>query len=178
MNLILNLAFSCSPMDLLKRSMRSSYQMDFINFLSKSNGVHRGAFWQFPFRWIYYCHSTNSTGKETGKMHLCGALENTFKRWQSRPLYFETKFECCWIILNTETVFLWSVGQNICNSTISNTPSFVPSSFSSSRHHFDSWQRQMHTESFDEFILWFHNIDFKRRKFLEIGVPNYLCFKE
>ena len=28
---------------------------------------HRGAFCQFPFRWIYYCHST----KSTGKTHLC-----------------------------------------------------------------------------------------------------------
>jgi hypothetical protein len=32
--------------------------------------VYRGAFWQFPFRWIYYCHSSKSTGKEAGKMHL------------------------------------------------------------------------------------------------------------
>ena len=33
--------------------------------------LHRGAFCQFPFRWIYYCHSSKSTGKETGKTHLC-----------------------------------------------------------------------------------------------------------
>ena len=33
--------------------------------------VHRGAFCQFPFRWIYYCHSSKSTGKETGKKHIC-----------------------------------------------------------------------------------------------------------
>ena len=38
--------------------------------------VHRGAFCQFPLRWIYYCHSSKSTGKETGKMHLC-ALANS-----------------------------------------------------------------------------------------------------
>ena len=31
---------------------------------------HRGAFWQFPFRLIYYCHSSKPTGKETGKTHL------------------------------------------------------------------------------------------------------------
>ena len=30
-----------------------------------------GAFGQFTFRWIYYCHSSKSTKKETGKMHLC-----------------------------------------------------------------------------------------------------------
>ena len=33
--------------------------------------LHRGAFYKFPFRWIYYCHSSKSTGKETGKTHLC-----------------------------------------------------------------------------------------------------------
>ena len=33
--------------------------------------VHRSAFCQFSFRWIYYCHSSKSTGKETEKMHLC-----------------------------------------------------------------------------------------------------------
>ena len=36
-----------------------------------SRSVHRGAFWQFPFRWIYYYSSNKSTGKETGKTHLC-----------------------------------------------------------------------------------------------------------
>ena len=40
------------------------------------SSVHRDAFCQFPFRWIYYCHSSKSTGKETGKMHLC-ALANS-----------------------------------------------------------------------------------------------------
>ena len=33
--------------------------------------LHKGAFFQFSFRWIYYCHSSKSTGKETGKTHLC-----------------------------------------------------------------------------------------------------------
>ena len=33
--------------------------------------VHRGAFCQFPFRWIYYCHSNKSTREESGKTHLC-----------------------------------------------------------------------------------------------------------
>ena len=35
------------------------------------DSVHRGAFYQFPFRWIYYYGSNKSTGKETGKTHLC-----------------------------------------------------------------------------------------------------------
>ena len=34
--------------------------------------LHRGAFCQFPFRWIYHCHSSKSTGKKTDKTHLCG----------------------------------------------------------------------------------------------------------
>ena len=33
--------------------------------------MHRGAFCQFPFRSVYYCHSSKSNGKETGKTHLC-----------------------------------------------------------------------------------------------------------
>ena len=33
--------------------------------------VHRGAFCQFPFRWIYYYGSNKSTVKEIGKMYLC-----------------------------------------------------------------------------------------------------------
>ena len=33
--------------------------------------LHRDAFCQFLFRWIYYCYNSKSTGKETGKTHLC-----------------------------------------------------------------------------------------------------------
>ena len=36
--------------------------------------VHRSAFCQFPFWWIYYCHSSKSTGKETGKTHVCATV--------------------------------------------------------------------------------------------------------
>ena len=36
-----------------------------------SLSVHRGAFCQFLFLWIYYYGSNKFTGKETGKMHLC-----------------------------------------------------------------------------------------------------------
>ena len=38
--------------------------------------AYRGAFFQFLFRWIYYYDSNKSTGKKTGKMHLC-ALQCT-----------------------------------------------------------------------------------------------------
>ena len=34
---------------------------------------HRGAFCQFSLRWIYYCPNSKSTGKETGKTHLCAS---------------------------------------------------------------------------------------------------------
>ena len=37
--------------------------------------MHTGVFCQFPFMWIYYCHSSKSTGKGTGKTHLC-AMNN------------------------------------------------------------------------------------------------------
>ena len=42
---------------------------DFLNFLIKVNTrrhlttLHRDAFCQFPFRWIYYYNSNKSTGK-------------------------------------------------------------------------------------------------------------------
>ena len=36
-----------------------------------TTALHRRAFCQFPFRWIYYFHSNKSTGIETGKTHLC-----------------------------------------------------------------------------------------------------------
>ena len=39
------------------------------HFFSADITMHRGAFCQFPFRWIYYCHSSKFTRKETGKMY-------------------------------------------------------------------------------------------------------------
>jgi hypothetical protein len=36
--------------------------------------LQRGAFCQFSFRWIYYCRSSKSTGKESGKTNLCALL--------------------------------------------------------------------------------------------------------
>jgi hypothetical protein len=38
--------------------------------------VHRGAFCQFPFQWIYYWHSSKFTGNETGKIHLCAVVKH------------------------------------------------------------------------------------------------------
>ena len=50
--------------------------------------MHRGAFCQFPFRWIYYCHSSKFTGKETGKTHLCAVC------WTN--LLFMIVLQMCW----------------------------------------------------------------------------------
>ena len=33
--------------------------------------MHRGVFYQFSFRWIYYYGYNKSTGEENGKTHLC-----------------------------------------------------------------------------------------------------------
>ena len=43
--------------------------------------LHRGAFCQFPFRWIYYCHSSKSIGMETGKTHLCALCKALFRAY-------------------------------------------------------------------------------------------------
>ena len=50
--------------------------------------LHRGAFCQFTFRWICYCGSNKSTGKETGKMHLCALCgASSFEcPWPANPL--------------------------------------------------------------------------------------------
>ena len=39
--------------------------------LEQITALHRGVFCQSSFRWIYYHDSIKSTGKETGKTHLC-----------------------------------------------------------------------------------------------------------
>ena len=37
--------------------------------------MHRGAFCELIFQWIYCCHSSKSTRKETGKTYLCAMLK-------------------------------------------------------------------------------------------------------
>ena len=49
--------------------------------------LHRGAFCQFPFRWIYFYGSNKSTGKETGKTHLCAMMYWWRPRWVSDKKY-------------------------------------------------------------------------------------------
>ena len=50
--------------------------------------MHKGAFCLFPFQWTYYCHSSKSTGKETGKTHLCAL---NFKNWMFSISIFKKK---------------------------------------------------------------------------------------
>ena len=44
-----------------------------LGFLAKISftPLHRGAFCQFSFRWIYSCYCSKSTWEETGKTHHC-----------------------------------------------------------------------------------------------------------
>ena len=56
---ILTLFFIFSGLNLFKNSSRF-----------QTCAVHRGAFCQFPFQWIYFYTSNKSPGKVTGKTHL------------------------------------------------------------------------------------------------------------
>ena len=55
--------------------------------------MHRGAFCQFPFRWIYYYGSNKSTGKEN---------------WQNTPLWLtNSNFQRCkFLVKSLERMFL------------------------------------------------------------------------
>ena len=80
--------FSCSKNDNCHLSFPGESQLKFLysekdKKLKNNLPLHRGAFCQFPFRWIYYCHSSKSTGKETGKIGLY---------WKSRPVRKSGKF--------------------------------------------------------------------------------------
>ena len=52
--------------------------------------VHRGAFCQSSFQWIYYCGSNKSTGKETGKKHLC-AVQTDLKSFCKAEIILEQR---------------------------------------------------------------------------------------
>ena len=51
--------------------------------------LHRSAFCEFPFQWIYYCHSSKSTEKEIGKTHLC-VLFGKKNHVSKRPTVYKT----------------------------------------------------------------------------------------
>ena len=50
--------------------------------------LHRGAFFQFLFQWIHYCNSRKSTGRESGKTHLCALSDCCTLHCKSLSLYF------------------------------------------------------------------------------------------
>ena len=50
--------------------------------------VHRGAFCQLPFWWIYYYGSNKSTGKETFKTHLCAV-------WHTNEQFSNIHYKKC-----------------------------------------------------------------------------------
>ena len=60
-----------------KLSLKQNSSVDERPFFSRPAGssslptLHRGAFCQFLFRWIYYGHSSKSTGKKTGIIYVC-----------------------------------------------------------------------------------------------------------
>ena len=62
----------------LPSTSTSSFPISFLHlsspFCPQLTTLHKGAFCQFPFRWIYYYGSNESTGKETGKTHLCALV--------------------------------------------------------------------------------------------------------
>ena len=59
---------------------------------SEHKAVHKVAFCQFLFQWIYYCYISKPTRKETGKMHLCAALGRRTKFW-----HLNIKFGLCYL---------------------------------------------------------------------------------
>ena len=79
-------------------SLRSKFE--FCLYVEKGKTVHRDAFCQFPFRWIYYCHSSKSTGKETGKMRLCAMLGFVNKLFISVQLIVFLDHEIVKFLLN------------------------------------------------------------------------------
>ena len=75
--------------------------------------VHRDAFCQSLFHWIYYCHSSKTTGKETVKTHLCTLV------WSLNPVNGTTtcdgtwnKYECSSEYFHTFSDKLWAKSGN------------------------------------------------------------------
>ena len=56
----------------------------------------RGAFCQFPFRRIYYCHSSKFIGKETGKMHLCALRAYYYIFFQACIIFGRRRRRAVW----------------------------------------------------------------------------------
>ena len=85
----------------------------------------------FPvaFGWIYYCHSSKSTGKETGKTHPC-AVEAIFLLGVRTPCCYEFKKKLVPIVQWWQTaqwlkvwlgfvLFVWPSSSNFRRKTLS-----------------------------------------------------------
>ena len=109
--------------------------------------MHRDSFFQFPFRWIYFCHSNKSTGKQTGKGHLCtvGCC------WRVSEWYPATASLMNTTICNGDCLgFLFIVDSTLWNSILCTVVGRQGSSNESFELHFvdscrwsdSSWQRE------------------------------------
>ena len=63
----------CSDKTAGKGFMRRVLLVQLKSHSDASSSSQRCLFSVF-FRWIYYCHSSKSAGKETGKTHLCAVF--------------------------------------------------------------------------------------------------------
>ena len=65
---------------MLNKSKFNSKKTEWFNWTfslklnQKFKTLYRSAVCQFLFRWIYYCLSSKSTGKKTGKTYLCALI--------------------------------------------------------------------------------------------------------
>ena len=121
--------------------------------------LHKDAFCQFPFRWIYYYVSNKSTGKETDKVHLC-AVVRLPKNAQVFKIHFQDLLgplrhrvsgliKIQWISFWTSQIFhQWPICNTICT--------FVCTPF---------WLEYIHMTLNP--LIW-QNIFLKKPNFLEI----------
>ena len=63
-NLVIMKIFASMKVILFYQRMYSTRAIIILFWLITIHTLHRGAFCQSPFRWIYYCHSSKLTGKE------------------------------------------------------------------------------------------------------------------
>ena len=67
--------------------------------------LHKGAFCQFPFRWIYYCHRSKSTGKETGKMwQILKRHQSLAYKFLTHALIYQLSAKCRRIMILLDTI--------------------------------------------------------------------------
>ena len=93
---------------------RNSTNIVFLHFfVQKIKTLHRGAFCQSSFRWIYYYDSNKSTGKETGKTHLC-ALSHSLRLRMPHTKQLILEF-----LSNDDVIFcrFWKVLALLCSGS-------------------------------------------------------------